>query len=276
MSGTMHANWIPRALVLMLACAAMVAGAFAAAWAQAPGALAEGSWWHPPQRLTWYWQLTGTVKNNKPVAAYDIDGFENSASEVAALHAQGKHVICYIDVGTAENFRPDYKAFPKSVLGATNGWPGERWLDIRQLEVIEPIMSARFQMCREKGFDAVEPDNIEAYANKSGFPLTAAQQLTFNEWVAQAVHALGLAVLQKNDGEQTPTLAPYFDGALTEQCNQYKECTDFAPYLQAGEPVLNAEYALRKPRFCAADGAAGIMGARFNLALNGKLYEPCF
>jgi hypothetical protein len=239
-------------------------------------AAAEGPWWHPPQRLTWYWQLTGTIKNNKPVAAYDIDGFENTAAEVATLHAQGKHVICYIDVGTAENFRPDYKQFPKSVLGATNGWPGERWLDIRQLEVIEPIMSARFQMCREKDFDAVEPDNMEAYSNKSGFPITADEQITYNEWVAQAVHALGMAVLQKNDGEQTPTLSPYFDGALTEQCNQYKECADFAPYLQAGEPVLNAEYSLRKPRFCAADEAAGIMGARFNLALNGKLYEPCF
>ncbi len=66
-----------------------------------PGAGAAGRW-IPPQHLTWYWQLQGAVNNNEPVAAYDIDGFENSASEVAALHAQGKHVICYIDVGTAE------------------------------------------------------------------------------------------------------------------------------------------------------------------------------
>ena len=28
-------------------------------------------------------------------------------------------------------------------------------------------------------------------------------------------------------------------------------------------------------RFCAADEAAGIVGARFNLALNGKRFEPC-
>ena len=76
-------------------------------------------------------------------------------------------MICYIDVGTAEKFRPDYASFPASVLGRSNGWPGERWLDIRQLGVIEPIMAARFQMCREKGFDAVEPDNIEAFSNKS-------------------------------------------------------------------------------------------------------------
>jgi hypothetical protein len=106
------------------------------------------------------------------------------------------------------------------VLGRSNGWPGERWLDIRQLAVLEPIMTARFQMCREKGFDAVEPDNIEAYANRSGFPITAAQQLTYNEWIAGEVHFLGMSVLQKSDGEQTEQLEPHFDGALSEQCNQ--------------------------------------------------------
>jgi hypothetical protein len=232
--------------------------------------------WIPPQRLTWYWQLQGAIENTEPVAAYDIDGFENSAAEVAALQSQGKHVICYIDVGTAEDFRPDYSSFPASVLGRSNGWPGERWLDIRRLGVIEPIMAARFRMCREKGFDAVEPDNIEGYSNRSGFPLSAQQQLAFNEWVAEEVHSLGMAVLQKNDGEQVAQLQPYFDGALTEQCNEYRECGDFQPYLTAGKPVLNAEYKLPVGRFCATDVAAGIMGARFNLALDGKRFTPCW
>jgi hypothetical protein len=242
----------------------------------AGSARADDSWWVMPQHLTWYWQLTGKVKNNEPVAAYDIDGFESSAAEVATLHAQDKHVICYIDVGTAEDFRPDYSEFPASVLGRSNGWPGERWLDIRQLSVLEPIMAARFQMCREKGFDAVEPDNIEGYANDSGFPLTAQEQLTYDEWVAEAVHSFGMAVLQKNDGEQTHELLSYFDGALSEQCNQYHECGKFEPYLAAGKPVLNAEYRLAAARFCTADNAAGIMGARFKLALDGKRFQPCW
>jgi hypothetical protein len=255
------------AIVVALAAAVLVGGG---------GAARAGGWWTPPQSLTWYWQLTGKVNNNEPVAAYDIDGFENSSAEVATLHGQGKHVICYVDVGTAENFRPDYSQFPASVLGNPNGWPGERWLDISQLSVLEPIMTARFEMCREKGFDAVEPDNMEGYANDSGFPLTAQQQLTYNEWVAGEVHSLGMAVLQKNDGEQTTEQLQYFDGALTEQCNQYHECANFRPYLTDGKPVLNAEYRLVTRRFCAADNAAGIMGARFKLQLNGKRFQPCW
>jgi hypothetical protein len=241
----------------------------------APRAASAAGWWTPPQHLTWFWQLQGKIDNAKSVAAYDIDGFENEASEVAALHAQGKRVICYVDVGTAENFRPDYDRFPRSTLGRSNGWPGERWLDIRRLNVLEPIMSARFQMCRDKGFDAVEPDNMEAFSNHTGFPITAAQQLEYDLWIAGEAHSLGMAVLQKNDGEQSAEQQPYFDGALSEQCNQYRECANFAPYLAAGKPVLNAEYGRENAKFCPADEAAGIMGARFAKSLNGKRFLPC-
>ncbi len=244
--------------------------------ASGPPVAAPGSWWVPPKALTWYWQLQGTVNNSESVAAYDIDGFDNSAGEVSTLHGQGKHVICYIDVGTAENWRPDYGSFPASVLGSSNGWPGERWLDISKLSVLEPIMTARFQMCREKGFDAVEPDNMDGYENSTGFPLTAAEQLSYDEWIAGEVHALGMAVFQKNDGEQTGQLESHFDGALDEQCNQYHECGSFQPYLAAGKPVLNAEYSLSTSSFCAADEAAGIMGARYSLELNGSSFEPCW
>src|SRR5262249_46355624 len=141
--------------------------------------------------------------------------------------------------------------------------------------VIEPIMEARFQMCAEKGFDAVEPDNIEAFSNSSGFPITASEQLAYNLWIAGRVHGLGMAVLQKNDAEQAQALEPTFDGVLTEQCNQYAECGEYSPYLENGKPVIDAEYKLKTKRFCAADEALGIVGARFNLALNGRRYQPC-
>jgi hypothetical protein len=239
--------------------------------------VAGASHWVPAARPTWYWQLQGRVSLSVPASVYDIDGFDTSASEVAALHALGRRVICYIDVGTWENWRPDAGRFPRSVLGKPDGWPGERWLDIRRLSVLEPIMTARFRMCAHKGFDGVEPDNIEEVGNSSGFPVTLREQLRYAEWVASEVHALGMAVFQKNDPGQARALEPYFDGALVEQCNQYSECSSFAPYLRAGKPVLNAEYRRSLyPRFCTADERAGIMGALYNLALDGRVFEPCW
>jgi hypothetical protein len=232
--------------------------------------------WKPPQHLTWYWQLTGSVQMTHKVDAYDLDAFDTSAAQVRALHAAGRHVICYVDVGTWESYRPDAGKFPKSVLGKGDGWPGERWLDIRQRSVLEPIMTARMRICRQKGFDALEPDNIDGYTNSTGFPLTAQEQLTYDEWVAREAHKLGLAVLQKNDPGQARELEPYFDGVLDEQCNQYSECSAFAPYLRAGKPVLNAEYKLPPARFCAADNRAGIMGAVYGIDLNGSKFEPCW
>ena len=239
----------------------------------APAALAR---WKPPPRLSWYWQLTGTVNNSYPAAAYDIDGFDNSQGEVATLHAANKHVICYIDVGTWENWRPDASKFPSSVLGNPNGWPGERWLDVRQLSVLEPLMTARFQMCKQKGFDAIEPDNVDGWENGTGFPISGHDQLTYNAWIASEAHSLGLAVFQKNDPEQAAQLEPDFDGVLDEQCNEYSECSSFQPYLRAGKPVLNAEYNLPVSQFCPADNGAGIMGALYNINLDGSTYQPCW
>jgi hypothetical protein len=131
-------------------------------------------------------------------------------------------------------------------------------------------------MCARKGFDAVEPDNMDGFENPTGFAITAHQQLTYDRWVAHEVHWLGMAVLEKNDPEQAAQLESSFDGALDEQCNQYHECASFRPYLRAGKPVLNAEYRRRLfPGFCANDRRLGISGALYGLELDGSLFKPC-
>src|ERR1017187_2433910 len=81
------------AIAAILWLAAGVLAAVGLGAAASPSAVASAEWWKPPQHLTWYWQLQGTVKNARSVAAYDIDGFENSSGEVSALHTLGKHVI---------------------------------------------------------------------------------------------------------------------------------------------------------------------------------------
>jgi len=160
---------------------------------------------------------------------YDIDLESNSAATVSALHARGKKVICYIDVGVYETYRTDAYKFrsisPRIWGNADSGWDGSYWLDIRRIAALAPIMKARIQACKNKGFDAVEPDEMTGYSNDPGFPLTYAHQLAYNKAVAGWAHAIGISVGMKGDLEQAHELAPYFDWFLVEECYQYSECT---------------------------------------------------
>jgi hypothetical protein len=237
---------------------------------------AGARWWQLPAHPRWYWQLQGRLHVPAGVTIVDVDGFGTSAGEVRALQRSGHRVVCYIDVGTSENWRPDAHRFPASVLGASNGWPGERWLNIARTGVIEPIMASRLRMCAQKHFDAVEADNLDPSGNHTGFRITRAEVLTYARWLAERAHALGLAILQKNGPELSAALEPAFDGALTEQCRQYDECGAFAPYLRARKPVLDAEYdSALYPGFCRADARMGISGALYDLALDGRGVRAC-
>ena len=106
-------------------------------------------------------------------------------------------------------------------------------------------------MCARKGFDAVEPDNIAGWENKTGFALTAADQLRFNRWIAAQVHRRGMAVALKNDPQQATQLVGNFDFAIVEECFQYEECGRFKPFVEAGKAVFEAEYELPTSKFCA-------------------------
>jgi hypothetical protein len=162
-------------------------------------------------------------------AVYDIDLEYNPQSTVDALHAQGKKVICYFDAGVYETYRTDaakFKAITPKIWGnADSGWNGSYWLDIRRINDLAPIMQARMQACKDKGFDSIEPDEITGWSNNSGFPLTYADQIAYNKAVAGWAHAIGISIGLKGDIEQAHDLAGVFDWNLTEECYQYQECT---------------------------------------------------
>ncbi len=140
--------------------------------------------------------------------------------------------------------------------------------------MLGPILERRLDLCKAKGFDGVEPDNVDAYANRSGFPLTGADQLRFNRFLAAAAHARGLSIGLKNDLEQADVLEPQFDWALNEQCHQYDECNLLTPFTRAGKAVFVAEYDLDAASFCPQARAAGLMAMRKRLALDAWR-EPC-
>ena len=198
---------------------------------------------------------------------YDVDLFDTPRTTVRALHRKGRHAVCYLDAGTWENWRPDAKAFPRRVLGRSNGWPGERWLDIRRLGVLGPIMKARLTRCVRKGFDGVEFDNVDGYANNTGLLLTAGQQLRYNVFLANQAHRRGLSAALKNDLGQVPKLLRYFDFALDEQCFQYRECSKLKPFVTAGKAVFEVEYRLARSAFCPRARQLGFNSMRKRLSL---------
>ena len=253
----------------------------------------------------WQWELTNPLTLSDPKqmgtddklpdgarapapVIYDIDGIINPASTVAALHAQGKHVVCYIEVGAVGNYyTAAEEGIPTTyyaqleaagVLGSSvPGWP-EHYLDIRSPATLSIIESMIDQQCATKGFDAVETDIDESYDSNTGFPLTLADEEQYMTTLADYMHGLGLGWWIKNPddtGSSTYATAmePLADAVLTEQCNQYKTCTLLSSYF-GKKAIFNAEYHLKPAKFCSDDDALGINGARFNLDLTG-VRKPC-
>jgi hypothetical protein len=205
--------------------------------------ITTGSWYRPALDVTWQWQLTGSLETGYQAEIYDVDLFETSAAALAALRSHGRRILCYFSAGSVEDGRPDAGRFPAEGVGhRLDGYPGERWLDIRRRDVLD-VMVARLDLAVAKGCDGVEPDNVTAYQNDSGFPLTAADQLTFNRHLANEAHRRNLAIALKNAGDQVPDLVAYFDLELNEECHQYDECQQLDAFIAGGKPVLNAEYA---------------------------------
>lgn len=204
----------------------------------------------PAANTSWQIQLLGTVNQKFAVSLYDIDLFDNAPTVVASLHAKGRKVACYFSAGSFENWRPDASMFPNDVKGNGNGWPGEKWLDVRRLDLLGPIIEARLDLCKAKGFDSADADNMDGFTNNTGFPLTAADQLAFNVFVANAAHDRGLSIALKNDLDQIPQLVGYYDWALNEQCHQYDECGLLLPFAAAGKAVMQIEYSGTKAKIC--------------------------
>ncbi|WP_420868778.1 endo alpha-1,4 polygalactosaminidase [Cupriavidus pauculus] len=237
--------------------------------------------WMPSVNDTWQLQLQGTINTSYNAAVFDIDLFDTPQATINALKAQGKRVVCYFSAGSSENWRPDFSKFKAADMGnALDGWAGERWLDTRSANV-RAVMMARMDLAKSKGCDGVDPDNVDGYTNKPGFPLTAATQLDYNRFLATQAHARGLAVGLKNGVAQLSDLASAFDFAVNEQCFQYNECSGYSAFTVQGKPVFNVEYqtkwkdATTRQTLCAKAKALSLRTLVLPLALNDKFRYSC-
>src|SRR5436190_7457997 len=212
---------------------------------------------------------------------------ENGAA-VAAIHTRGAKAICYIDAGGAESFRPDfpqYDAFNTNCGGCLFGKPiggfrNEFWLNINndrgQRDFILGRIGARLDRCVANGFDGVEMDVVDAWSNNTGLTISPDTQLLFNTALANLAHSKGLTVALKNDVEQVPDLAPYFDYAINEQCQQYSECGNYSTYFApANKAVFQVEYKLSTSKFCPPANAANRNEILKTFDLFDTPYTPC-
>ncbi len=254
----------------------------------------SASRWVPTTGMRWQYQLQGTVDADvcartatagkhdpcvRPqvfdIDLYDKDGTALNTAAVAAIHARDAHAVCYVDAGTWENWRPDASKFPAAALGKSNGWPGEKWLDIRRIDDLKPILNARVAKCASAGFDAVDFDNVDGYTNDTGFPLSAADQLTFNRALSDLAHNRGLSVGLKNDLDQLGDLQTAFDFAVNEQCFQYNECNRYDGWVTAGKAVVELEYRASPKKFCLDAAANGRDAMKKKQNLLAKPWAPC-
>jgi hypothetical protein len=317
--------------------AASIASGFVLCLVTAVRALADpvpcdtgaGACWTPPVGARWQYQLearsrrlaaTGGIDVDicvRPFTGgtcvspdvYDIDlwvderisgdgVFVPNTAAVNAIHARGRHAICYLSAGTIETFRPDYQQFvdfDAACGGCLIGnpfsarFPDEFWANLDDARGQRTFMlqrvEARVLQCKAAGFDGVELDVVDAYAQGTavtGWNIGAATQLAYNQALANMVHAHGLTVALKNDLGQLAELMPYFDYAINEQCFQFHECDDnpapgYPAWIAAGKAVFNVEYRLGPRRFCAEANAAGyisIMKAA-NFSLRERPYRVC-
>ncbi len=232
---------------------------------------------------SYYIQLQGNIDTSQERRLYDIDLFDTDKDMITKLHNDGRLVICYFSAGSWEDWREDASDFPKDAIGkALDGWEGENWLDIRSKGVRE-IMKERLDLAREKGCDAVDPDNMDGYTNDTGFDLSASDQLDYNKFIAIEARKRGLSVGLKNDLLQIKELEPYYDFAVNEQCHIYSECDYLDPFVKANKPVYNIEYASKyvknengaRDELCKDSKNRGLTTLVMPMALDGSFVYYC-
>jgi Glycoside-hydrolase family GH114 len=131
--------------------------------------------------------------------------------------------------------------------------------------------------CAADGFDAVEIDNLDTFTRTHG-RIGEEDAVAQVRLYADAAHANGLAIAQKNSAEITGRREEMgTDFAVAEECNRWKECDAYTGAY--GEHVLVIEYRRRDfAAGCAAYPGLSIILRDLDLvpkADNGYVYRSC-
>jgi len=275
-----------------------------------------GTCWIPSARKAepWQWELSNPLSvssatllgtNSKtytrrraaaPVV-YDIDGIENTAFTVAALHRRHDHVICYIEVGAAGNYGDAYTTYyneykAAGVLGTQMpGYP-ENYLNINSPKTVRIVETIIRNQCAAKHFDAVEPDIDDSWYDSTGFPISLNDEVRYLRKLSGYAHSLGLAWGLKDGDQADPVsrsvtfikdLIHYrvINFALTEQSFQYGTASAIEPvFARAHLAWLDAEYddqqsTVPPAKYCPYANRHNVNAVQFDSNLDGAWRVAC-
>jgi hypothetical protein len=225
----------------------------------------------PPEPKThWQIQLGGAFDASVRANVYDLDPYTTDQATVTAIIAAGHRAICHLDAGAADMTLPDAAGIPADVLGAPDG-TDRRWLDIRRWDVIRPVLSARLDLCRAKGFQAVDADETYGYANPTGFDLTGADQIAFDRRVADLAHSYGLAAAVRALPEMAEQVEPFADFAVVDGCFTSPACANFFAYIDADKAVYDVETEGDGRRICTLARVYGYAAIRKSDVFDGPV-----
>ncbi len=213
----------------------------------------------PPANGKWDYQIGGPYT---PAAGVQVVSRDRTVAPVAGLYN-----ICYVNVMQTQpnesgqsTANPPYgttawwlKNHPNVVLKNAAGVPivDAQWnevvFDVRtaaQRTELASVQMPWIQACKDAGYQAIEPDNIDAEVRSSGY-LTHADVREYMKLLVPYAHSIGLAIGQKNaitsgsgstgaewltDGPSFVTVngvTQGFDFAVAEECGAYGECDAF-------------------------------------------------
>jgi endo-alpha-1,4-polygalactosaminidase (GH114 family) len=203
-----------------------------------------------PKPLTSFSIVLGDeLPENFTAEVIDLDAFNTTKEEIETLHKAGKKVFAYISVGSWEPYRNDSQDFPHEIIGNIYpGWEDEKFLNIKAIEKLSPIIQQRFDMIQSKGFDGIEPDNIDIYTvdmdqnDGTGFHITLEDTKKYVDFLIKEAHKRNLSIGQKNAPELTEQYGDLFDWALLED-PFYEEYADtFTLYPSHNKAVFALSY----------------------------------
>jgi hypothetical protein len=213
------------------------------------------TWTPPPVNAGFDYQIGGDYRLRAGVAVVSRDWFSGAAAGRA-------YSICYVNAfqtqdDEAGTDRPDERSnWPAELvlreLGDDPEWGGEYLVDISTAEKraqaadwVQPMI----ETCAEKGFEAVEYDNLDSWTRMDGTPLAGdvpfgkEEAIAYAELLTDRAHGLGLAVGQKNAVDLSRRDSRErigFDFAIAEECGRYAECQDYRR--RFGDRVIVIEY----------------------------------